>query len=72
MKTYDSFQQGDGRLRKQFERFYQRTWSHPIDKDREWNDGAARKQALIIFEAAGHSSEVARHGRRKLSAILFS
>ncbi len=43
-----------------------------VDKDREWNDGAARKQALIIFEAAGHSSEVARHGRRKLSAILFS
>jgi putative thioredoxin len=43
-----------------------------IEKDREWNDQAARKQLLTIFEAAGHTSDVAKNGRRKLSAILFS
>jgi putative thioredoxin len=43
-----------------------------IEKDREWNDQAARKQLLTIFEAAGHGSEVAKAGRRRLSAILFS
>ena len=43
-----------------------------IEKDRTWNDEAARKQLLTVFEAAGHSSEIARHGRRRLSAILFS
>ncbi|WP_334160688.1 co-chaperone YbbN [Phenylobacterium sp.] len=43
-----------------------------IEADREWNDQAARKQLLTIFEAAGHASEVARQGRRRLSAILFS
>ena len=43
-----------------------------IERDREWNDQAARKQLLTIFEAAGYGSEVAKQGRRKLSAILFS
>ncbi|WP_430422470.1 tetratricopeptide repeat protein [Phenylobacterium sp.] len=43
-----------------------------IGRDREWNDQAARKQLLTIFEAAGHMSEVAKQGRRKLSSILFS
>ncbi|HEY8573540.1 co-chaperone YbbN [Phenylobacterium sp.] len=43
-----------------------------IEADREWNDQAARKQLLTIFEAAGHTSEVAKNGRRRLSAILFS
>jgi putative thioredoxin len=43
-----------------------------IEKDRAWNDEAARKQLLTVFEAAGLSSEVARNGRRRLSAILFS
>ena len=43
-----------------------------IEADREWNDQAARKQLLTIFEAAGHTSEVAKQGRRRLSAILFS
>ena len=43
-----------------------------IEKDRDWNDGAARKQLLTVFEAAGPNSEVAKNGRRKLSAILFS
>ena len=43
-----------------------------IRRDREWNDQAARKQLLTIFEAAGPMSEVAKQGRRKLSSILFS
>ena len=43
-----------------------------VEKDRAWNDEAARKQLLTVFEAAGHSSEIARNGRRRLSAILFS
>jgi putative thioredoxin len=43
-----------------------------VEKDRGWNDEAARKQLLTVFEAAGHSSEIARNGRRRLSAILFS
>ncbi|WP_333588065.1 co-chaperone YbbN [Phenylobacterium sp.] len=45
---------------------------HIIARDRAWNDEAARKQLLTIFEAAGPGSEVARSGRRRLSAILFS
>jgi putative thioredoxin len=43
-----------------------------VEKDRGWNDEAARKQLLTVFEAAGPMSEIARNGRRRLSAILFS
>ncbi len=43
-----------------------------IEADREWNEEAARKQLLTVFEAAGMTSEVTRSGRRRLSAILFS
>ena len=43
-----------------------------IARDRTWNDEAARKQLLTVFEAAGPTSEVAKQGRRKLSTILFS
>lgn len=43
-----------------------------IEKNREWNEGAARAQLLKIFEAAGPLSDVTKQGRRKLSAILFS
>jgi putative thioredoxin len=43
-----------------------------IAKDRTWNDDAARKQLLTVFEAAGPASDVGRRGRRRLSAILFS
>ena len=45
---------------------------HIVQADREWNDQAARKQLLTVFEAAGASSEVARDGRRRLSSILFA
>jgi putative thioredoxin len=43
-----------------------------VERDRGWNDEAARKQLLTIFEAAGPTSDVAKQGRRKLSSILFS
>ncbi len=43
-----------------------------IARDRTWNEEAARKQLLTVFEAAGPGSEVAKAGRRKLSSILFS
>jgi putative thioredoxin len=43
-----------------------------IQKDRAWNEEAARKQLLKIFEAAGPMSELSKSGRRRLSAILFS
>ncbi|THD74318.1 MAG: co-chaperone YbbN [Phenylobacterium sp.] len=43
-----------------------------IERDRAWNDEAARKQLLKVFEAAGPMSDVAKQGRRRLSAILFS
>jgi putative thioredoxin len=43
-----------------------------IEKDRTWNDDAARKQLLTVFEAAPPGSDVARTGRRRLSALLFA
>ena len=43
-----------------------------IERDRTWNDEAARKQLITIFEAAGAASDVTRTGRRRLSSILFS
>jgi putative thioredoxin len=43
-----------------------------IEKDRTWNDEAARKQLLTVFEAAPPGSDVARTGRRRLSALLFA
>ena len=43
-----------------------------IRRDRAWNDEAARKQLLTVFEAAGPLSDVAKQGRRRLSSILFS
>jgi putative thioredoxin len=43
-----------------------------IARERNWNGDAARKQLLVVFEAAGPSSDIARNGRRRLSAILFS
>jgi len=45
---------------------------HIVQADREWNDQAARKQLLVVFEAAGHASDIAKDGRRRLSSILFA
>jgi putative thioredoxin len=43
-----------------------------VEKDRGWNDEAARKQLLTVFDAAGPASDVTKQGRRRLSSILFS
>lgn len=43
-----------------------------IAADREFDDGAARRLLLRIFDAAGPASELAKAGRRRLSSILFS
>ena len=43
-----------------------------VEQDREWNEQAARKQLLKIFDAAGPGADVTRDGRRRLSSILFS
>jgi len=43
-----------------------------VAADREWNDQAARKQLLTVFEAAGASSDIARDGRKRLSSLLFA
>ncbi len=42
-----------------------------IRRDRNWNEGAAKKQLLTLFEALGADPAVLA-GRRKLSALLFS
>ncbi|HEX8568495.1 MAG TPA: thioredoxin [Caulobacteraceae bacterium] len=43
-----------------------------FQKDRDWNEQAARKQLVKIFEAAGPTSDVTRTGRRRLSSLMFS
>lgn len=43
-----------------------------IGRDREWNDEAARKQLIMIFDALGPTDPLVLESRRKLSSILFS
>lgn len=43
-----------------------------IQRDREWNEQAARKQLLKVLDAAGPASDLARTGRRRLSAVWLS
>ena len=43
-----------------------------IRKDREWQEQAARKQLVRIFEALGPKHPATVTGRRQLSAVLFS
>lgn len=40
--------------------------------ERGWNDGAAHKFLLRVFEAAGPTQDFVKEGRRKLSGLLFS
>jgi putative thioredoxin len=42
-----------------------------VRRDREWNDGAARKKLLQVLEAVGLEDPWAAAQRRRLSAILF-
>jgi putative thioredoxin len=43
-----------------------------IRRERDWDDGAARKQLIKLFEAWGPKDPLTLSGRRQLSAILFS
>lgn len=43
-----------------------------IRQDRQWNDEAARKQLVKIFDALGSSHPLTVSARRRLSSILFS
>ena len=43
-----------------------------IRRNHNWNDDAARKQLLTLFEAFGHADELTVSARRQLSSILFS
>jgi len=43
-----------------------------VEKNRGWNDEAARKQVLTFFEAWGPTDEQTIAGRKQLSSILFS
>ena len=43
-----------------------------VRRARTWNEEAARKQLVQIFEALGHTHELTMEGRRRLSTVLFS
>lgn len=43
-----------------------------IERDRDWNEGAARKRLLQLLEAQGLEDPWARAQRRRLSALLFT
>jgi putative thioredoxin len=43
-----------------------------VKRDRQWNDDAARKQLVQLFDAWGASDEATLAGRKRLSSILFS
>jgi putative thioredoxin len=43
-----------------------------VRRDRNWNDQAARKQLVQLFDAWGPKDECTLDGRRRLSSILFS
>jgi putative thioredoxin len=43
-----------------------------VKRDRKWNDDAARKQLVQLFDAWGPTDDATLEGRKKLSSILFS
>src|SRR5438132_10375893 len=43
-----------------------------VKRDRKWNDDAARKQLVQLFDAWGPTDEATIAGRRRLSSILFA
>ena len=40
-------------------------------KDREWKDGYAKKQLLLIFDHLGSEDELSKKGRRALTSLIF-
>ena len=43
-----------------------------VERDRDWNEGAARKRFLQLLEAQGLEDSWSRSQRRRLSALLFT
>jgi putative thioredoxin len=43
-----------------------------IQRDRDWNEGAARKRLLQLLEVVGLEDPWVSQQRRRLSAILFT
>ncbi len=43
-----------------------------VRRDRKWNEEAARKHLVTLFEAMGPTDPRTLDARRKLSAILFA
>jgi putative thioredoxin len=43
-----------------------------VAKNRTWNDDAARKQLLQLFDAWGPGDEATIQGRQRLSSLLFA
>jgi len=39
--------------------------------DRDWNDGAAKKQLMVIFDALKAQDPIVLKGRRRLSSMIF-
>ena len=40
-------------------------------KDKEWKDGYAKKQLLLIFDHLGSENELSKRGRRALTSLIF-
>ena len=43
-----------------------------FERDREWNNGAAKSQLFTIFEALEPNNIIVLNGRRKLSSLIFA
>jgi putative thioredoxin len=43
-----------------------------VKRDRDWNEQAARKQLVKLFEAFGPTDKLTIQARRRLSSLLFS
>ncbi|MFU8883353.1 MAG: tetratricopeptide repeat protein [Rhodobacterales bacterium] len=41
-------------------------------RDREWNDGAAKQQLFMIFDALKPNDPIVLNGRRRLSSMIFA
>jgi putative thioredoxin len=41
-------------------------------RERDWNEGAAKTQLFIVFEALKPGDPIAQKGRRKLSSMIFA
>ena len=58
---------GKGEIENSFEMLLK-----SIEKDKDWNDQAARKQLLEFFKSAGFQAKETISARRKLASLLFS